>query len=304
MNHTLSKILLILAVTAVFSSCFRNTAINHDDMVQLVAKDDQGNEVIIPSPVKRVIGLAPNLTEFLGILCPDSIIVGRTQNCNYPASVINKTVVNNYPLDYERLISLKPDVVFVMEGMSQPADIERMRKLGLNVYHVKISSFSDIRKTYVALGDLTGNRKKGEQLQNQFDQQLNQLKGKCIRETGDSLSVLALASTSPIYAYGINTLFNEKLEWLGALNAIDVQLESPYPKLDPEYILKQNPDVILGGDFQHMDSTFFAIYPVLKRTTAYKKRQIFKMTDDLMSRQGVRVIESINEIRAALDQCE
>jgi iron complex transport system substrate-binding protein len=93
---------------------------------------------------------------------------------------------------------------------------------------------------------------------------------------------------------------SEKILLAGGINAIQDLKNRPFPELSREYILKLNPDVILGGTFQKMDSTFFSKYPELKQITAYQKRQIYPLKDDLATRPSPRIIQSIIEIKEAL----
>jgi iron complex transport system substrate-binding protein len=65
-------------------------------------------------------------------------------------------------------------------------------------------------------------------------------------------------------------------------------------------VLKINPDIIIGGGFGKMDSTFFRQYPELRRINAYRNRRIYDLTDDLMARPGPRVMESILELKEAI----
>ena len=81
-------------------------------------------------------------------------------------------------------------------------------------------------------------------------------------------------------------------------------LASPFPEINTEYILNLNPDYILGGSFAKMDSSLFSIYPELKKLKAYKNRNIFGITEDIMSRPSPRIIESIVELKTILASSE
>jgi iron complex transport system substrate-binding protein len=107
---------------------------------------------------------------------------------------------------------------------------------------------------------------------------------------------LAITWTDPIYVYGRNTLFTDKLEWIGAENALTQTFAQPYPALTREYILKLNPDIIIGGSFEKMETTFFNLYPELRQVKAYREKKIFAVDDDLMARPGPRVVDSIREL--------
>jgi iron complex transport system substrate-binding protein len=46
-----------------------------------------------------------------------------------------------------------------------------------------------------------------------------------------------------------------------------------------------------------MDSTFFKLYPELKKIKAYQNKRVYEVTDDLNSRPSPRVIESVLELK-------
>jgi len=118
----------------------------------------------------------------------------------------------------------------------------------------------------------------------------------------DRPTVLALASFDPIYAYGQNTLFTNEIEIAGGWNAIQDTLAQPYPALTREYILKIDPNVILGGRFGKLDSTFFKNNPELRRTRAYQARRVYATTPNLLQRPSPRIVEAIRELRALLQK--
>ncbi len=108
--------------------------------------------------------------------------------------------------------------------------------------------------------------------------------------------MLCITWQDPIYVYGRNTILTDKLRLAGAENAVDSVFSAPFPALSREYILKINPDIILGGSFEKLDSTFFSRYPELKKTNAYRNRRVYAVTDDLNSRPSPRVVEAVAEL--------
>ena len=280
-----------------------NACIGNDDNSNAITnkqtktfKDDRGNKIEINFPATRVLGLAPSLTELLYAVCPDSIIIGRTQNCNFPTTCLLKPVVNNYPVDFEGIVQLQPDIVFVQSGMTSIRDIKRLEELHVKVFYLDFETVSDVFNSFATISKIIGDSIMGQNLSESFFERIEDLK----EEPLQRLRVLALASHSPIYAYGLNSIFTEKIYIAGGENAIIEELNSPYPEINSEYILKLNPDVILGGSFGKLDSTLFSIYPELKQLTAYKNKQIYAVNEDQMSRPSPRIIESIIELKKIL----
>jgi iron complex transport system substrate-binding protein len=277
----------------VFSAC--TSATQEDDKERnIIYVDDLGRQIIMRKPPVRVMALAPSMTEMLFAVCDTSQIVAVTQNCNFPEAVESKPVVNNYPMDYETLLKVKPDIIFTVEGITPLADAKRMAQMKIAVYYQKYATVEDIFEGLTDIGKIMGREKQAAKL---IDS-LRHIKEQISRQTATLAKpkVLAITWHDPIYAYGKNTIFTDKLRIAGAVNAVDTVFDAPFPALSREYILKIDPEVILGGSFERMDSTFFRLYPELRKTSAYQSKKIYDVTDDLQSRPSPRVMQSVVEI--------
>ena len=261
-------------------------------------RDDLGRLVTLPAHPHRLVALAPSMTEMLYAVADTSTIIARTQADDYPAAVLRKPVVNSYPLDIERLVTLHPDAVFTVEGLTPPDAAERLRQLGIPVYYQKYRRVSDVLRGLRDLGRLLGREAPARRLTDSLQRQLHAL-ATCPASSAQP-TVLALASADPIYAYGQNTLFTDELQLAGGQNAVRDTMAQPYPALTREYVLKLNPEVILGGRFGQLDSTLFTQNPELRRLRAYRARRVYRTTPNLLQRPSPRVVEAVQELRALL----
>ncbi|WP_345162615.1 helical backbone metal receptor [Pontibacter saemangeumensis] len=258
---------------------------------QVLLKDDLGREIRLNGQPGRVMALAPSMTEMLFAVLDTGTIVGRTQNDNYPAAALSKPVVNNYPMDYEQLLRLKPDLIFTVDGIT-PLDVAaRLGELGIPVYYQKYASVEDIFSGLEDIGRIMGREAQARQLTDSLRREVAQI---AARHQGQArpLRVLGLAGYDPIYVYGHSTVISDKLRILGAENAV----EETFDAMTREYILKSNPDVLLGGTPQELEESFFGIYPELRKINAYQNQRLYAPNFDLMSRPSPRVVESIREL--------
>ncbi|MBT2556752.1 ABC transporter substrate-binding protein [Hymenobacter sp. ISL-91] len=258
-------------------------------------RDDLGRTLTVPAHPRRIMALAASMTEMLYAVADTATIVARTQVCDYPAAALSKPIINSYPLDLERLVALKPDVVFTTTGITSEADAQRLQELGIPVYYQQYEKVEDIFRGLTDLGRILGRVPQARQLVDSLRAELQVLQA--LPEPSSAPAVLAITWTDPIYVYGQNTLFTDKIWLAGGQNAVVEKFAQPYPALTREYILKLNPDMLLGGSFGKLDSTFFRLYPELKRIKAYQTRRIYDTTDDLMSRPGPRIVEGVRNLR-------
>ncbi|ARS37674.1 iron ABC transporter substrate-binding protein [Pontibacter actiniarum] len=265
----------------------------------LVLHDDLGRELTLQRQPERVFSFASSLTEMLFAVLDTSTIVARTPQDDYPAAVLQKPVVSNYPVDYEQVLALKPDLVFSVEGITPMEVAERLEELGVPLYYQKYESVEDVLTGLEDIGRIMGREEQAKQLTDSLRQEVAVLKKRHQQEQ-KPLQVLAITWTDPIYVHGQNTILTDKLRILGAENAVKETFEQPYPALTREYILKLNPDVLLGGTKEEMEEKFFSLYPELRKIKAYQNNRIYKPTDDLMSRPNPRVVESLRELEGFL----
>ncbi|MCX2738963.1 ABC transporter substrate-binding protein [Pontibacter anaerobius] len=265
----------------------------------LVLHDDLGRELVLQKKPERVFAFASSMTEMLYAVLDTSTIIARNPTDDFPEAVYRKPVVSNYPVDYEQVLALKPDLIFTIEGITPLEVAERLEQLGVPVYYQKYRTVEDIFTGLEDIGRIMGREQQAKQLMDSLRQEVAQLMQKHQQEKSPQ-QVLAITWQDPIYVYGQNTILSDKLRILGAQNAVQEVFDQPYPALTREYILKLNPDVLLGGTREELDKTFFSQYPELRRIKAYQNNRIYKPDDNLMSRPGPRVVESLRELEGFL----
>ncbi|MGY3088640.1 iron complex transport system substrate-binding protein [Hymenobacter sp. UYAg731] len=294
------RVLLLLLPLALLLGCQSET--EKTGTVQVL--DGMGRALTLPAHPRRVLALAPSMTEILFAVADTATIVARVPQDNYPAAVYRKPVVNNYPLDLEKLVLLKPDVVFTIEGITSVDDAKRLQDLGIPVYFQRYRTVEDVFKGIDIVGRLLGREAQARQLTDSLRHNLMLLTNSAAHQAATPPNVLAITWLDPIYSYGQNTLFTDEIRLAGGQNAITETFPQPYPALTREYVLKLNPDLLLGGSFGKLDSTFFKNYPELKGIKAYKNRRVFAITGNFMERPGPRVVESVRELQVLLNQAE
>lgn len=294
MIRFLASFLLLSCLLAGCQSSDKPAATTPAEAPQHVT-DDLGRQLTIPARPQRIMSLAASMTEMLFAVADTATIVARTQVCNYPAAALRKPVINSYPLDLEGLVALHPDVVFTTEGITSLDDIARLEKLGIPVYCQRYQKAEDILRGLRDLGRLLGRPTQAKRLTDSLAIGLRAVQQ--LPRPTRAPAVLAITWQDPIYVYGENTLFTDKIRLAGGQNAVTEHFAQPYPALTREYILKLNPDVLIGGRFGELDSTFFKKYPELKRIKAYQTHRVYDVTGNLMERPSPRVVESVRELQ-------
>src|SRR5687768_5948246 len=108
-----------------------STSVCHADDVWYT--DGTGEHVIYGQNAKRIVSLAPSVTEMLYFLGFGSRVVGRSSYCNYPPEVLKVASVGGFvDASIEKIVSLEPDIVVAYKGNSLDLVLQ-LRELNINV---------------------------------------------------------------------------------------------------------------------------------------------------------------------------
>lgn len=203
--------------------------------------DDRGVTVTFNSVPQRMVSILPSLTESVCELGHCARLVGVDRYSNYPESVQKLPKVGGgIDPNVEAIVALRPDVVLAAKS-SRVA--ERLEALGIKVVVLEPKSHADVQRVLLKLGQL---------LEVADAQRVWRAIEAGVAAAGQSIprgllgaKVYFEVNQGP-YAAGESSFIGETLKRLGAQNIVTADL-GPFPKLNPEFIVRANPDVILIG---------------------------------------------------------
>jgi iron complex transport system substrate-binding protein len=245
--------------------------------------DDKGRKVTIPQAPKRIVSLLPSLTETVCALGRCQDLVGVDRYSNYPEAV-RKLPQLGGGLDpqIEAIFVLKPDLV--LAASSSPGT-ERLAALGLTVLQLEPKDQADavrvIRTVAQALYVPDP-----ETVIRQIEQEFAQAQA-LMPQGARGKKVYFEVGTGP-YAAGAASFIGQTLSQLGLVNIVGPEL-GPFPKINPELVVRAQPDVVVVAD-----SSFSALAqrPGWGMVRALQDRKVctFSPADgDLLVRAGPRM---------------
>ncbi len=203
--------------------------------------DDRGVVISLPEPPRRIVSLLPSLTETVCELGACGRLVGVDRYSNWPAGVRKLPQVGGgLDPNIEAIVALKPDVVLVATS-SRASD--RLRALGLKVIALEPKTGPDVRRVIEKLGEvlqISG----AARVARAIDEGVAAA-ARTVPESARGLRVYFEASPGP-HGAGPESFIGEMLTALGLRNILAPQL-GPFPKLNPEYVLRADPDLIMAG---------------------------------------------------------
>jgi iron complex transport system substrate-binding protein len=255
-----------------------------------------GREVIFAFPPKRIVSLAPNITEILFGLGLDEEIVGVSIHCNYPDKVKDRVRVGSYiSLDFERIVSLKPDLIIATGAGNTREMVERLERLGFPTYAIFPKRFDDVLQSIRHLGQVVGREREARSI----IQSMQRRKERVVERTKNFSrpKVFLQIGEAPIVTVGKGSFGDDLIRLAGGENVAGNDREM-YPRLGMEEILKRSPEVILissmnpKGDYERG----FREWERWKIIPAVKQGRIYLIDSDLIDRPSPRIIEGIEEI--------
>ena len=207
--------------------------------------DDLGRAIVLPRYARRIISLAPSVTEHIHDAGAGKTLVGTTSYCDYPVAVQTLPRVGDFTRpSYERIVALKPDLVVVESGtITRDAAETLSKRLGVPVYVMLSTSFMAIGKHIEAMGAITGIRSGIASAQHRIRETLATVK----RIQGASKTqpkALMVISETPLFVAGPDGYLGDIIKLAGGQNIIKT---GSFPQVTPETVMLLDPDIILVG---------------------------------------------------------
>ena len=203
--------------------------------------DDNGVVVTFERSPQRIVSLLPSLAETVCELGQCQRLVGVDRYSTYPASLTKLPQVGGgLDPNIEMIVALRPDAV-LMATSSRAGD--RLRALGIKVVALEPKTHADVQRVMLKIGQL---------LEVPDPQRIWRAIDAAVMAAAQSLPAGARGTRVYFevnpgpYAAGEGSFIGETLTRLGARNIVPASL-GPVPKLNPEYIVRADPDLIMIG---------------------------------------------------------
>lgn len=249
-------------------------------------KDDLGAVSVIATPPQRIVSLLPSLTETVCELGACARLVGVDRYSNFPASINQLPKLGGMDdTNVEMIAALKPDVVLL--AVSSRVS-ERLKALGLKVVALEPRSYKDVQRVLDTVGRVLG-VEDAQRVWRHIEAGVAAAASSVPAKARGLRVYYEVASG--LWAAGESSFMGETLTRLGTGNIIPAQL-GPFPKINPEYVVKANPALIMIGA---RGADGLAARPGWDRIDAIQRGRVcvFKPEEgDILSRPGPRMAEA------------
>jgi iron complex transport system substrate-binding protein len=257
---------------------------------------------------QRIVSMAPSITETLYALGLGDQVVGVTRDCKYPPEAQEKPRIGGYyDPNYEVILSLKPDLVVMLEEHEQ--SLPGFEKLKLETLIVSHQTVEGVIESFRTIGRVCGKGPEGRRLAYDFERRLRRIREET-RLLPKPRVLMALDRTmgsghlADVYVVGGDDYFDRMIELAGGQNAY-TDRRVRYPVLSPEGMLGLNPDVIVElvcqAVLEQTDrKTIADDWNDLGQVEAVKRHRILVFDQEYATVPGPRCILLIEDMARAL----
>ncbi len=282
-------ILLLFAVLFAAGCSSPQPSANADPANIRVMRDGMDTSVVMPLHPRRVISLAPNITEMIFAAGGGDRLVGVTTYCNFPDAARDiKRVGDTLSPNVETVIALQPEVVFV----SRDSQLESFRQILLDrkisVFVVDIASFDDITSGLRRFGEIFGTESIEAAAAVDIERRVAAVKAE---RPPHQPRIFVQISQEPLFTVGAGSLPVELVRTAGG-EVVTATIATAYPKLSKETALALEPEIIILSDSEDNRRP----NEVFARTSAVVNGQVYRIDPDLLSRPGPRSVDALEQI--------
>lgn len=295
MRLALSLLLSVAGIGFPARACAQNGAASLREVT-----DETGRLVKIPQPVRRIVSLAPSLTETLYALRLQDRLVGDTDYCDYPPDATKKHKVGGATNpNMEEIAALKPDVVLVVKSLNRLETVRALEQLGIPVYATDPHTMNDVIGSMKKLSEVLGAESAGAALDQKLESKLagirERLSGVPVKR------VMFVVWADPLISVGRKTFIADVLERAGAISVVDSKQD--WPKYSLEEAVKLQPEYLVfasnhSEDVKN-DVEALALKPGWSMMGAIKQRKI-AVVSDAINRPGPRIVDAVEELARQL----
>jgi iron complex transport system substrate-binding protein len=286
------------AVIGVASAIIGVLALESAAAAEISLRDDLDRPIRLKQPARRIVTLAPFLTELVFAAGAGERVVGVSAYSDYPPEAQRLPQVSTAAgYSIERIAALEPDLVLAWRDSARPEDIERIGRFGAAVYVASARRLDDVARLLKAIGELTGREVEAVALD--YRHKLDRLRR--ANAGKPRLAVFLEIWNRPLTTISGRHFINESLEICGAENVFK-DLEGVAPLVSWEQVYARDPEVIVGAGSAANAEEFRVNWRIRDTLAAVKAGRLVFVEADTIQRPTTRTPEGIATLCDRLDR--
>ncbi|MEK6731694.1 MAG: cobalamin-binding protein [Pseudomonadota bacterium] len=259
-----------------------------------VAVDSGGQRIELKTPARKIVTLAPNLTEIAFAAGAGKYIIGVSAFSDFPLAAKKLPILSSYhDIDIESLLKLQPDLIIVWQAGNMVIGLDRLKQFHIPIYVAKFDKILDVTKVMLDMGRLAGTGSVAQKQAKIFNDNYQRLYKKYARRK--PVSVFYQISEYPLMTLNRHTSVGQVIQLCGGRNIFD-QTMGLAPAVSVSSVLQADPQLILLSNQTQEPSDWVKQWTQYSELTAVKHHHIYVVNADWVERYGPRMIKGIQAI--------
>jgi iron complex transport system substrate-binding protein len=261
-----------------------------------VMTDQAGRTVRVPDDPKRIVALAPSITEIVFALGHEHRLAGATAYSNYPDAAKKLPRVGSYVrLDLERIVALNPDLCLATKDGNPRAVVERLDALHIPVFAVNPVTLNTTIESIYDIGAILKTTAKAEEIVGEMRRRIERVSS-LVARAEHIPRVFFQIGRMPVVSVGSDTFIHELIVLSGGKNVAEGKVL--YPKFSREQIIRLAPEVIIINsmsgqkDYAGFKKEWLK-WPLLP---AVQNNRIYFVDGDVFNRPSPRLVDALEEL--------
>ncbi len=265
----------------------------------VTVKDDAGRAVTLDRPAQRIVSLSPHITELLFAAGAGPRVVAVSGYSDWPP-VARKLphIGSGAGLNVEAIVAQQPDLVVAwLSGNAKP-QLHQLEQFGIPIFYSEPHDIDGIANNLLALGRLAGSEETAEQAASAFRKGVSDLRARYADRR--PVTVFYQIWAQPLMTINGRHMISHWLRLCGAEN-IFANLPDLAPAIDPEAVLKADPDVLIAGRYTGKRTDWTLRWRQWKGLRAVQKHHLYTVPADMLERQTPRALQAAKELCEDID---
>ena len=262
--------------------------------------DDLGQTIALAQPARRIVSLAPHVTEMLFAAGAGDYLVGTVAYSDYPEAAKRIPRVGGYTNpDLEAVVGLRPDLIVAWKSGNRESQLDKLQGLGFTVYVTEPRHIEDVPSNIERLGVLAGPVTPAREAAAAFRARHDALR----RRYGGRppVNVFYQIWNQPLMTVNGEHLISDVLRLCGGRNVF-TSLPVLAPKVDIEAVLAADPEIIVASGMGEARPEWLDDWRRWQRLTAVRNDNLFFVPPELLQRHTPRILDGAERLCAAFDQ--
>ncbi len=261
--------------------------------------DANGDLLQLPAPAKRIVSLAPHVTELLFAAGAGARVVGAVAYSDYPPAAAELPRIGSYnALDLEAVAALRPDLAVAWRSGNRAAHLERLRALGIPVFVSEARSLDEVAASLEAVGRLSGTEQTAEAAAAEFRRRRDALAQRY--RDKDPVPMFYQIWHEPLMTISGAHLISAVIRLCGGRNVF-ADLQQLAPKINLEAVLAADPEAIVASGMGEARPEWLDDWRKWTDLTAVRRHNLFFVPPELLQRHTPRILDGAQKLCEHLD---